>query len=401
MMNEDIKTKNIFGITSNVFWLGVVSFFNDFSNEMVKSVMPVILTVTLGLSPAIVGFLDGFADALASVLRIFSGWFSDQIGRRKRIVVFGYSLSVLTRFFLSFISSFWHVFIFRVIDRIGKGVRESPRDALMTESAKPEDLGKSFGFQRALDALGGVVGPIGAVLILPIVSGDYRVLFFIASLIGLFALASFIFVKDVKKPTDIIAQKPRKFSLSIKGFSPEFKRLLCALFIFGLGFMPIALVVLKAQSVGLASSMVIVMYLCYTLPYSIFSVPFGRLSDKFGNRLIIISGFILAIISYIILALGTQLYVLIIGFIILGLYSAMTDGVQRAFGSSLLEPSLLASGHGFLQGAVGISSLIGGTVGGIIWTQFGPIQAFIYGASMMVVGLIFFVFVDAKKASTP
>ena len=239
--------KKIFSVNSNVFWLGLVSFFNDASNEMVKAVMPAFLTLTLGVTPAFVGFLDGFADAMAAILRIFSGWWSDRIGRRKRITVFGYGLSVITRWFLVIVTGFWHVFVLRVIDRVGKGVRESPRDALVTESVSPDELGRSFGFQRALDAAGGVLGPLLALLILPIVLGNYRTLFLIASIIGLFALTSFIFIHDVKKPNNIIPRKPVRLTCSLAGFSKEFKMFLTAIFIFGLGFMPIALVALKAE----------------------------------------------------------------------------------------------------------------------------------------------------------
>ncbi len=160
--------KKIFGLRRNVFFLGLVSLFNDFSAEMMYSVMPGFLTTVLGAPPVLVGFLEGFADALASVLKIYFGWFSDKIGKRKILAVSGYAVSVSTRWFLSLVGNFWQVFILRSIDRVGKGLRDSPRDALISESVETKELGKSFGYHRAMDTIGATLGPLSAVLILPL-----------------------------------------------------------------------------------------------------------------------------------------------------------------------------------------------------------------------------------------
>ena len=156
----------IFGVRKNIFFLGLVSFFNDFSGEMVQSVMPVFITTVLGAPAFFVGLIEGTADALASVFRLISGWMSDKIGKRKNPAVLGYSLSTLTRLFLVVVSNFWQVFALRVIDRIGKGFRDSPRDALIAESAPESELGLSYGFHRAMDTLGATVGPLLGFLII-------------------------------------------------------------------------------------------------------------------------------------------------------------------------------------------------------------------------------------------
>ena len=158
--------EKILGVRRNIFFLGLVSFFNDFSAEMVQSVMPVFLTVFLGAPAFFVGLIEGTADALASIFRLISGWMSDKVGQRKRPAILGYSLSTLTRLFLILVTNFWQVFTLRIIDRIGKGFRDSPRDALIAESVPKEELGLSYGFHRAMDTLGATVGPLLGFLII-------------------------------------------------------------------------------------------------------------------------------------------------------------------------------------------------------------------------------------------
>lgn len=398
--NEVKPTRRILGFSANVFWLGLVSFFNDASHELIKAVMPVFLTVTLGVSPAFVGFLDGFADAVASILRVFSGWWSDKVGKRKEITFIGYTLSSLTRWFLLAAGSFWQVFVIRVLDRVGKGIREAPRDALVTESVTESELGGSFGLQRALDAAGGVVGPLTAVLILPVLEGDFRTIFLVASIIGLLSLISFIFVRDVRSREEILSTNHNHtLTFSLSGFNKDFKLFLTSLFIFGLGFMPVALVVLKAQATGLSASVTVLLYLVYTVSFSLLAVPVGRLSDTVSKRRLIALGFFAAIISYVILAFTNEMSLLVVGFILLGLYSALTDGVERAFASTLLESHQMASGHGFVQGAVGMSSLIAGTLGGLMWSAFSPFVAFIIAVAFMTLGLFLFIFLKNGKTS--
>jgi MFS family permease len=339
--------KRIFGLRPNVFWLGLVSLINDFSSEMIYSVMPAFLTVALGAPPVVVGVIEGFADALASILKIYFGWFSDKIRKRKILAVSGYTLSVSTRWFLALVGSFWQVFILRSIDRIGKGLRDSPRDALLSESVEAKELGKSFGYHRAMDNIGATLGPLSAVLILPIIMNDYRLLFKIGFVIGILAILTFVFVKDVKIEKQSDEPYPA-FSFSLKNYSHSFRVYIAAVFVFGLGFMPLALMLLKSQEIGLNGYAVPLMYFVYNLSFVLFAIPAGKLADRIGDRKVLAGGFLAAIIGYAELLLFSNVAGVIMGFVILGIYAAMTDGVGRAFAAKLVPPTKLATGQGFL-----------------------------------------------------
>jgi len=408
-LEETISTvndKKIIGLKPNVFWLGIVSLFNDFSGEMIYSVMPGFLTVVLGAPPIFVGLIDGFADALASFLKIYSGWLSDKIKKRKFLSVIGYSLSTSTRWFLALTGNFWQVFFLRAIDRVGKGLRDSPRDALISESVEPGELGKSFGYHRAMDTIGKVLGPLSAIIILPLILNDYRMLFKIAFVLGIFAVIAFYFVKETKKEKfgnielkdDGIKAHDLKKIFSLSEYSKEFKLFILSIFIFGLGEMPIALTLLKSKEVGLNGFSIPLMYFVTNAAFVLFAIPAGRISDKIGEKKILILGFLAAIIAYVNMAVFKNVYFVVLGFIFLGLYSAMTDGVERALASKLVVHEKLAAGQGFLNAAIGISTLLSSIIGGGIWTFFGSGPAFAYGIFMMVIGLFSFIALNKRKS---
>ncbi len=392
--------KRIFGLKSNVFWLGLVSLFNDFSSEMMYSVMPGFLTAVLGAPPVFVGFIEGFADALASVFKIYFGWFSDKIGKRKILAVAGYSISVSTRWFLALVGNFWQVFILRAIDRVGKGLRDSPRDALIFESVGRSEAGKSFGYHRAMDTIGGALGPLTAVFLMPYIMNDYRLLFRISFVFGILAVLTFVFVRDVNKPVpEAVRPPPKPFSFSLKGYSGLFKEYIAAVFIFGLGLMPLPLMLLKSQEIGLDGFSIPLMYFVSNFAFVLFAIPAGKLADRIGDKKVIAIGFLAAIFSYLNLALFSTAWSVVLGFATFGVYSAMTDGVQRALAAKLVPDDRLASGQGYLNAAVGLSSLMAGIIGGTIWTVMGSSSALLYGAAMMSAGLAIFVHLNTRRIS--
>ncbi|RJQ28748.1 MFS transporter [Candidatus Parcubacteria bacterium] len=384
--------KKYFGVPKNVFFLGVVSMLNDFSNEMIQTVMPIFLTATLGAPVFVVGIIEGFADALASVLKIVFGWVSDKWKIRKRIAVAGYIVSVSTRPFFTLASNFWHVFFLRSIDRIGKGMRDAPRDALISESTDSETLGRSFGFHRMMDTFGGMMGPLVVFLLLPIFFGSYELIFLVAFAIGALAVITFVFVEE--HPRENEEKKSvvvPKMNLSFLKTNRRFSLFLFSLFIFGLGTLPVALLLLRAPSIGIDVKYVPIFYLIYHVAFLAAAFPLGKIADSFGKRRIITLGFVAALASYISLMVVQTFFGLVISFILFGIYSAATDGVERALAARLVDEHSLAMGQGMLNAAIGISALLAGGIGGLLWTYVGPEATFVYAASLSFVGSVLFV----------
>ena len=388
--------EKILGVRKNIFFLGLVSFFNDFSSEMVQSVMPVFLTVTLGAPVFVVGLIEGVADALSSIVKLISGWISDKIGKRKKLAVFGYSLSVITRLFLVLATSFWQVFSLRIVDRFGKGFRDAPRDALISESVPKEELGMSFGFHRAMDTMGATLGPLFAFLLIFYFMLSYQSLFLVAFFMGLFAIASFIFIKDQKIQKLEVQKKKVKLDWNIFKTHKKFIFIVGSLFILGLGALPIGLVILKAKEIG-SIAQVPLMYFVYSLTFVIVAVPIGKLADRIGEKLVIAGGFTFAALSYIGLAFTGNIAALTLLFMMLGVYSACTDGMQRMLAAKSLYGEFAATGQGFLNMALGFSSLGAGIIGGLLWTVVNSQAAFFYATIMSIIGLILFVLVSRNK----
>ena len=379
--------QKILGIPRNVFFLGLVSMLNDFSSEMVQSVMPLFLTTVLGAPVMMVGVIEGVADVIASVLKVFSGWLSDKFNRRKSFAVWGYMLSVSTRPFLLLARNYGNVFALRAIDRVGKGMRDSPRDALLSESTTPQTVSFSFGYHRAMDAVGGMLGPLAALLILSKTFYSYKTVFAIAFVVGVFALISFFFVKEIKRADGSVAPQ---FNLGLIRSNHRFMVFLISVFVFGLGSLPVPLMVLRSPEVGLSNGTVPFFFFVASISFVLGSIPFGKFADSFGKRKILSLGFLAAFLAYILLILGHTFWVFFLAFLLVGIYNAATDGIQRAMVTRLVDPQIRATGQGFLNMAVGISALFAGVIGGWLWTYLGAQAAFVYAAAMSFSGLILF-----------
>ena len=390
-LNEK-KENRVLGLNRNVFFMGLVSLFNDFSNEMIQSVMPAFLTITLGASPAVIGLIEGLADAASSILRIFSGWLSDCTGKRKKWAMLGYLISIIVRPLYVFVSTFQRFMAIRIVDRVGKGMRESPRDALIAESTEEEEVGKSFGYHRAMDAIGGIAGPAAAIIVLSLTMNNYKTLFFVAFGVGLLALLSFVFIRDVK--THPYCKMKVKFNFGFFKENPGFSEFLLAIFVFGIGTLPITLMIVRSLEVSPIVEYSSLMYLVYSLTFVILSIPIGKLSDKRGERAVISVGFIAAIFSYLILGFTNSILSLIVAFVLFGVYSAATDGIERALASKLLKRESLATGQGYLHATVGLSSLFAGLIGGMLWTKIGSTYAFLYATITAVMGLTVFLIIS-------
>ncbi len=394
---EQIKENNIkriFGLPKNTFLLGITSFLNDFSSEMVFSVFPAFFTSVLHAGAQSLGFVDGIAEGFSNLFKIYSGNLSDKFQRRKPFVVFGYILAVLTRPFYSIVGTVSGVLGLRVLDRVGKGLRDAPRDAILSLTTPKEEMGRSFGFHRAMDKAGSILGPLVAYLILKNFPMNFNAVFFTAFFVGIFTIVSLIFISDV-----IVNNKTNKFSLvsAFKSLSGQFEFFVLSIFILSIGSLPIVIMLLKTQSIGLVVANIPLFYMVYNLSYTGFSTFAGKMGDKFGTRKIIFAGYFILLVGYFFLNLAQSPLFLVGGFFLLGLFPALTDGSQRAFASQISEDELRGSALGLLDAAVGLGALISGIGGGFLWEVYGSTTTFVISSIVIVLGLILFGVSSIKK----
>ncbi|HEV2883802.1 MAG TPA: MFS transporter [Pyrinomonadaceae bacterium] len=375
----------------NVFAISVVSLLNDSSSEIIYPLLPAFLSITLGASPAIVGLIEGAAESISSLLKLFAGHFSDRFGKRKAFVVFGYSLSSLTRPLLAFAGNWYQVLGIRLADRVGKGIRSAPRDAMIADAVTIQDRGLAFGFHRALDHTGAVVGPmIGYFLVLlfatdrnALTAGDFTKIFLLASVPALAAvLVVSFFVREtqLKKPTSDIISPPVR--LSLKGFDSNFKRFLVIIALFTLSNSSDAFLLLRAQSAGVSISTIPLLWAVLHVSKVVSSLYGGHLSDVLGRRRLIVSGWILYAAVYAGFAFITNEVTAWILFLIYGIYFGFAEGAEKALVADLVRPEQRGTAYGLYNLAFGITVLPASLLMGGLWGWRGPQTAFLVSATL-------------------
>lgn len=386
--------KTFFKLPKNVIFLGVVSFFNDLSSDMIFPFIPIFLTSVLGASAAFVGLVEGVADATASVLKIISGRLSDRFKVRKPFAVFGYSLSAIAKPILSMATAPWHVLAVRFLDRVGKGTRDAPRDALISFSVEKKSIGRAFGFHRGADTLGAAIGPLIAFLILPFIHNNLRTLFllsFAASFVAVLVLQ--IFVKEVKNHYDGIPSP--KFEFKFLGV--PFLIFLIGATIFSLARSSEAFLLLRAQNVGVALALLPVIYFVYNITFALFSTPAGMLSDKIGHRNTFMAGMLIFAVTYFFFARAQTPLAVWILFAVYGFYSALTEGVGKAIVADLVEERWRATAYGMYSAFTGIALLPASVIFGVLWDRFGPAYSFYYGVILSLIAFIVFLFLRVRN----
>jgi len=385
--------KNKFGISKNVFVLGLVSFFNDVASEMIYPLVPIFLTSVLGAPVAIVGLIEGIAESTASVLKVVSGWLSDKWRKRKPFVVAGYSFSAISKILLSLAFSWPFVLIARFIDRFGKGTRTSARDALITESSENSVRGRAFGFHRTLDTLGAVVGPMIALLAIHFLDNKFRLIFFLAfipAFIGILLLL--FFVKEKKKE----ANSSPAFHFNWRNLDPSFKIFLLISFVFALGNSSDAFLILRAQNLGLSLISVVLAYVLFNFTYAIFSTPAGIISDKIGPKKVLLVGFLLFSAVYLFFGLAHSSLFLWFLFPVYGMYMALTEGVGKAYISNLVPQEKTGTAFGVYQTTIGLCTFFASLIAGLLWTYIDVSAPFIFGSIIAVISAFLFVVLGKK-----
>lgn len=379
----------ISGITKNVVGISLVSFFNDIASEMVYPIVPIFLTTVLGAPVTVVGLIEGIAESTASILRVFSGWFSDKFRSRKPFMVAGYALSAISKLIIA-VSFHWSVVMGgRFLDRFGKGIRTSARDALLTEGCDVSCRGKVFGFHRAIDTMGALVGPLVALTLLQMFNDNMRFIFFLAAIpavVGVMLLIAF--VKDIRKQQNTVDTG----SLTLRGIklSRDFKIFLLVGAIFAGGNDSDAFLILRAQNLGFSLGLTIVVYTVFNAAYALSSFPAGILSDRIGQKRVLLYGFCLFALIYFLFGIVTKPALLWVLFPTYGIYMALTEGVGKAYISLLVEKDYIGTTYGIYQTLIGITTFLSSLVAGFIWKYIGPGAPFIFGGIMAMAAFSIF-----------
>jgi MFS family permease len=375
-------------IPKNVLLLGVVSFLTDASSDMIYPLLPLFLSDVLGSSMLLIGLIEGVAESTAGLLKIFSGWFSDRLGKRKVLIVLGYGASSVGKPILSLVTAGWQVLFLRFADRFGKGMRTPPRDALIGDSAPQERRGLAYGFHRAMDSAGAVLGPLLAFLLLPLVNESYRALFLIASVPAFLAvLVLILFVKEKERFTAKITGLTRP---KLSHLGPKFRIFIVGVTLFSLGNSSDAFLFLRAKGLNVELVHIPILWLILHLVYTLVSSPAGALSDRIGRKNLIVLGLFIYALTYLGFAFATRSVHVWILFGMYGLYYGLANGTMRALVADLAGEERRASAFGIYHGAVGLTALPASLLFGWIWQSVGISAAFGIGAALaFVAGLIF------------
>ncbi|NNE97633.1 MAG: MFS transporter [Pyrinomonadaceae bacterium] len=390
------------GLSGNVLALSLVSFLNDTSSEIIYPFLPAFLFLALGATPAAIGVIEGFAESVASLLKLFSGYFSDRFGKHKLPVFAGYSLASIVRPLLAFVTSWQQVLFVRLTDRVGKGIRVAPRDSLLASSVSEEKRGLAFGFNRAADHLGAVVGPvIGFILIYYLAQNpdspsaeDYRQVFLYASIpivLGLFVII--FFVHEKKKPV----VKPAPVKLSLKGFDGNFKKFLVIISLFTLSNSTDAFLILRAEQAGISLAVIPLLWMALHLSKVVSSLIFGPLSDRVGRRKLIFAGWLLYALVYCGFAFVGNAWQALALFLIYGVYFGLTEGVEKALVADLVPEEKRGTAYGLYNLAFGITVFPASLIFGLIWETFSASTAFLFSASISVVAALLILSIKNPK----
>lgn len=381
-------------IPLNVWILGLVSFFNDVASEMIYPIVPIFITQVLKAPVAIVGLIEAIAEATASFGKFIFGYLSDKIQKRKPFVVSGYTLASFSKLMMGLAFNWQLVLAARFIDRLGKGVRTSARDALLLQNTKDSNRGLIFGFHRSLDSAGAFLGPIFALILMVVFASNLRLVFFIAfipAFVGVILLL--IFVKEKKTDQHEKTQPSINLRLALKKIINEKNLFLFFIvsFLFNLGNSSDAFLILRAKNLGLTTTLAIAAYVIYNLSQTLFATPLGSLSDKLGAKKIYLVG--LLIFSFVYLSLGyikNPFYLWFI-FPIYGIYIAATDGVSKAYLGQFINQKQSGSIFGLYQMLMTIANFFASIIGGFLWSRFNPSFTFYFGSLMAFSAFLVFV----------
>jgi len=355
--------------------LGLVSLFTDLSSNMIVPILPLYLTSVLHVQVQSIGIIEGIAESTASILKLFSGWITDRLGKYKLLMLIGYGLSNLTKPLFAISASWGQVLMIRFSDRFGKGIRTSPRDVLIADSTTKEERGKAFGFRRGMDTLGAALGPLAAFGILAMYPSHYRLVFWISVIPGIMAVALIVFcLKDKKLAGNEKQAKPVK--LGFRNLNRRFVRFSLISTLFTIGNFSDAFLALRAQDAGMLPALIPLCFFAFNMSTSLFSLPVGMLSDRIGRRPVLISGFFIFAAVYFGFGIAKSVSWIWVLFVLYGFYYAFTEGIQKAYIADIVPQGQRGTAMGTYNAMVGLAALPASILAGYLWQTFGSAVAF-------------------------
>ncbi len=381
------KEKRFFGFNRNVLFTGLTSFLTDTSVKMVYSVMPMFL-LSIGASKTSLSLIEGIAESTAALIKTLSGFWSDKIGRNKPFMLIGYGISALIIPLYSFVVSPVQVLYLRFIERFGKGIRTAPRDSLIAGSVTNGETGKSFGLQKAMDNSGAIAGPLAAFALLIFFPDNYQLIFLLAGIPGILSIFVIIFgIKEAKKNKESLLKK-----FHFNDFPRKYYLFLFIIFIFTLGNSTDALLMVKANEVGVKVAFIPLVYLITSVVSVLLAIPLGSLSDKIGKEKLLIVGFLIYAIVYFGFGFTSSVGTIIALFALYGLYSAATDGIQKAFVSDIIDKNKQGTGLGIYNALLGVTLLPASLIAGLLYDKVNSSVPFYFGATTAVLSAILMLF---------
>jgi MFS family permease len=370
----------------NVIALAAVSFLTDVSSEMIYPLLPVFLTTVLGANASFIGAIEGAAETTAALLKLASGWWSDRVRKRKPLVFWGYALASAMRPLVAIATSAAQVLLIRVADRVGKGIRNAPRDALIAESVDPSIRGRAFGFHRAADHAGGVVGPLIAFAVLTWHIAALRTVFWLAAIPGVLSVLVVAFaVKDIPRAVEAPTKDVLDLSLPL---GARFWRVLTVIFVFTLGNSTDAFLLLRASQLGVPVALAPILWAALHLVKSASSTPGGALSDRIGRRPTLIAGWMLYAAVYLGFGLASASWEAWALFGVYGIFFGLTEGSERALIADLVAPERRGTAFGWYNLAIGLGALPASLIFGFVWDRAGPTAAFTMGATLALIAAL-------------
>jgi len=386
------KRRILSGITTNVLALGVVSLLTDMSSEMIYPLLPFFL-LSIGATATMIGLIEGAAESTASFLKVVSGWYSDRYRRRRPFVVGGYTGSALVKPFLYIVTVPWHVLAWRIAERVGKGVRSAPRDALIADSTAAGVRGKAFGFHKMMDSAGAVAGPLIAIVVLLYAASvsmgepdNYTLVFLLAPVPAFIGVA--VILLYVREREGEARPRESRFLKDLGLLGRPFWLLLVVVVVFYAGALSWAFFLMRADAAGSTVIEAVMMYVLLNVTYVLVPMPAGMLSDRIGRKPLVMLSLVLFMLSCAVMALSDSTLLFVLGFVAYGAYMGTSEGVLKAYVVDVVSPELRGTALGTLHTAQGFVMLPGGVVAGLLWDSVGYWATFTYGIIMALVALV-------------